>query len=205
MLDGWSGGEEMKKFVGLLFLLLVSATAFAQTTTQAALRERLEKYLEQYQVPNQAGLLQRLERLLERHSAEYLGRYSVNKYDPDSISNPYGAYGNPYSPSSVKNRFGPYGNPFSHYSVNNPYAIATPRLFGHDGKYLGKFSANPYDPESISNPYGRFGNPYSPESVNNPYGIYGSRYSPLSPNNPYSTQGPVILHHNPFSFRHRNR
>lgn len=60
------------------------------------------------------------------------------------------------------------------------------------GKYLGRLSANPYDPDSTSNPYGRYGSPYSADSVNNPYGEYGSRYSDKSANNPYATQAPVI-------------
>jgi hypothetical protein len=36
-----------------------------------------------------------------------------------------------------------------------------------DGPHI---SANQYDPDSTSNPYGRYGSPYSPDSVNNPYG-----------------------------------
>ncbi len=36
-------------------------------------------------------------------------------------------------------------------------------------QYLGKYSANPYDPNSTANPYGA-GNPYRPDSPNNPYG-----------------------------------
>ncbi len=49
---------------------------------------------------------------------------------------------------------------------------------------LGELSANPYDPDSTSNPYGRYGSPFSPDSINNPYGA-GSPYSPSSPTNPY--------------------
>ena len=49
-----------------------------------------------------------------------------------------------------------------------------PTLVGEDGTYLGRLSSNPYDPESTSNPFGRFGSPYSPHSINNPYGKYGS-------------------------------
>jgi hypothetical protein len=52
------------------------------------------------------------------------------------------------------------------------------------GNYRGKLSANPYDPDSISNPYGRYGSPYSPDSINNPYGA-GSEFRYDSPNNPY--------------------
>lgn len=58
--------------------------------------------------------------------------------------------------------------------------------------YLGRLSANPYDADSTSNPYGRYGSPYSPDSINNPYGRYGSPYSPYSVNNPYATQAPSL-------------
>lgn len=54
------------------------------------------------------------------------------------------------------------------------------------GKYLGNVNANQYDPNSVSNPYGRYGSRYSPDSINNPYGQYGSPYSPNSVNNPYA-------------------
>lgn len=61
------------------------------------------------------------------------------------------------------------------------------------GKYLGNLSSNPYDPNSTSNPYGRYGSEYSQDSINNPYGRYGSRYSQDSPNNPYATNPPAIM------------
>ena len=60
------------------------------------------------------------------------------------------------------------------------------------GKYLGNLSANPYDTNSVSNPYGRYGSEYSADSINNPYGKYGSQYSNDSPNNPYATNPPAI-------------
>ena len=65
---------------------------------------------------------------------------------------------------------------------------------GQTGKYLGNLSANQYDQNSTSNPYGQFGSQYSQDSINNPYGQYGSVYSNDSPNNPYATNAPVILH-----------
>ena len=52
------------------------------------------------------------------------------------------------------------------------------------GKYLGNLSANPYDPDSTSNQFGRYGSPFSPDSINNQFGA-GSPYRPDSPNNPY--------------------
>ena len=60
------------------------------------------------------------------------------------------------------------------------------------GKYLGNLSANPYDSNSTSNPYGRYGSEYSDDSINNPYGRYGSPYSNDSANNPYATNPPAI-------------
>lgn len=63
---------------------------------------------------------------------------------------------------------------------------AQPRLYGSDGKYLGRLSANPLDYESTSNPLGPYGNPCSPESINNPLSPYGNPISPESANNPLS-------------------
>jgi hypothetical protein len=61
------------------------------------------------------------------------------------------------------------------------------------GKYLGNLSANPYDPNSTSNPHGRYGSEYSQDSINNPHGRYGSPYSQDSANNPYATNPPAII------------
>ncbi|MEO8340879.1 MAG: hypothetical protein ABI604_14395, partial [Nitrospirota bacterium] len=41
-------------------------------------------------------------------------------------------------------------------------------------------SANHYNPGSVSNPYGRYGNPYSPDSINNQFGA-GDPYRSDSP------------------------
>ena len=60
-----------------------------------------------------------------------------------------------------------------------------------NGQYLGQLSANPYDADSSSNPYG-FGSPYDANSINNPYGEYGSRYSNKSATNPYATDAPKL-------------
>ena len=116
---------------------------------------------------------------------ENLGNLNSNRYDPDSISNPYGQYGSRYSPNSVNNPYGQYGSRYSPNSANNPYATQAPIIVTPSGKYLGKFSANPYDPDSVSNPFGKYGSPYSPDSINDPYGRFGSPYSPDSATNPY--------------------
>jgi|TARA_Y100000034_G_C6552033_1_gene238530 hypothetical protein len=63
---------------------------------------------------------------------------------------------------------------------------ASPRIYGNDGEYLGNLNSNKYDPNSVSNPYGKHGSKYAPNSINNPYGKYGSEYSPSGVNNPYA-------------------
>lgn len=77
----------------------------------------------------------------------------------------------------------------------NTASADTPILVDPEsGKYLGNLNSNQYDPNSVSNPYGRYGSSYSSDSINNPYGKYGSTYSSHSPNNPYATQAPIIIH-----------
>jgi hypothetical protein len=98
-----------------------------------------------------------------------LGDLRGNPYDPDSLSNPYGA-GNPYRSDGLMNPYSQYGNPYSDYSWTNPYASNPPRIYSSEGWYYGEFSVNRYRSDSISNPYGRYGNPYSPDSIRNRYG-----------------------------------
>lgn len=66
-----------------------------------------------------------------------------------------------------------------------PEVSGSPRIYSSDGKFLGNFNRNRYDPDSIANEYGRYGSEYEPDSVNNPYGRYGSRYSPEGIRNKY--------------------
>ena len=56
---------------------------------------------------------------------------------------------------------------------------------------LGKLSANPFDPESTSNPFGA-GSPFRQNSINNRFGPYGSLFSPRSATNPYATDTPRL-------------
>ncbi len=51
---------------------------------------------------------------------------------------------------------------------------------------LGNLSANPFDPNSTSNPFGA-GSPFAADSINNQFGVYGSPFSNKSANNPYAT------------------
>ena len=49
-----------------------------------------------------------------------------------------------------------------------------PVLVAEDGTFLGVVSANPFDLNSTSNPFGTYGSEYSANSINNPYSVYGS-------------------------------
>ncbi len=60
-----------------------------------------------------------------------------------------------------------------------------------DDDYLGQLSANPYDANSTSNPFG-VGSPYNENSINNPNGEFGSPYSNKSATNPYATDAPKL-------------
>jgi hypothetical protein len=104
---------------------------------------------------------------------KFLGNLNTNRYDPNSVSNPYGRYGSRYSTDSINNPYGIYGSRYSDHSVQSPYGKGV-EIRSHDGRFLGNLNANRYDLDSIANPYGRYGSPYSAESINNPYGVYGS-------------------------------
>ncbi|NDA10530.1 MAG: hypothetical protein EBZ07_06765 [Verrucomicrobia bacterium] len=66
-----------------------------------------------------------------------------------------------------------------------------PVLVAGDGTYLGVVSANEFDPESTSNPFGLYGSAFSATSINNPYSLYGSEFSADSANNPYVVSDPL--------------
>lgn len=108
---------------------------------------------------------------------------------PDPLvltANPY--VGTPVSPYDQR------VSPYSSYGARNPYTTGGGRVVAADGQYLGRLNSNQYDPESVSNPYGKYGAPYSPTSINNPYSQYGSQYSPTSARNPYATQAPKVYY-----------
>ncbi|MDP4021911.1 hypothetical protein Q8W71_04670 [Methylobacterium sp. NEAU 140] len=69
------------------------------------------------------------------------------------------------------------------YGARGPYSNGGAIIVDQNGGYHGNANSNPYDPNSVSNPYGRYGNRYSPDSINNPYGAgnpyNGSQYRVL--------------------------
>ena len=91
--------------------------------------------------------------------AQTYGRYSNNPYAAGRVGGGIGG--------------GDYGNDSN-----------SPGLYSGQGQFRGNLNSNQYDPNSVANPYGRYGSQYSPDSINNPYGA-GSPYSADSPSNPY--------------------
>lgn len=57
---------------------------------------------------------------------KFLGKITSNRFDQDSIGNPYGSYGSQYSTSSIFNKFGPYGSESSSTSPFNQFASTPP-------------------------------------------------------------------------------
>jgi hypothetical protein len=50
---------------------------------------------------------------LYSRDGQYLGKVSNNKFDSESISNPYGKYGSKYSSTSINNDYSKYGSDYS--------------------------------------------------------------------------------------------
>jgi hypothetical protein len=100
---------------------------------------------------------------------------------------------NPYLGTPLS-QYDPRVNQYSPNGAQNPYTTSGGKIYGSDGTYLGKLNANPYDPESVANPYGKYGSPYSPTSIKSPYSPYGSPYSPKSATNPYTVTPPRVIY-----------
>lgn len=94
-----------------------------------------------------------------------LGDLNGDRFQSDSINNPYGA-GSRFSADSLNNPYGQYGSRYSNNSWTNPYATRPPQIYS-GGRYMGELSSNRFAPDSTSNRYGRYGSPYSPDSINN--------------------------------------
>jgi hypothetical protein len=94
-------------------------------------------------------------------NAQYLGNYTVNPTLPSAPPQPPGTFSNPFG------------------STSN-----SPQLYDSQGNFHGNLNSNQFDPDSVANPYGRYGSQFSPDSINNPFGA-GSQFAPDSPNNQF--------------------
>lgn len=86
---------------------------------------------------------------LKTPSGVFLGNVNRNKFDPDSLINPYGQYGNRYSAESIFNAYSQYGSPYGGESPYNKFST-TPPMFVKNGQALGYLSVNQYLTPRIS-------------------------------------------------------
>jgi hypothetical protein len=93
--------------------------------------------------------------------AQYYGNLSVNPALPPALPQPPGTFDNPFGTSGT-----------------------SPRLYDSQGNYRGNLNANQFDPNSVANPFGRYGSQFSPDSINNQFGA-GSPFRQDSPTNPF--------------------
>lgn len=96
----------------------------------------------------------RKESFLVASDGEFIGILSLNRYKPESISNPYGPYGSRYSVYSIWNPYSNYGSQYSLYSPNNRYSAYPPSVYLR-GRKVGVLSCNQYiynriDPNNLS-------------------------------------------------------
>lgn len=52
----------------------------------------------------------------------------------------------------------------------------SPKIYDQSGNYRGNLNGNQFDPNSVSNPFGRYGSQFSPDSINNPYAPNNNLY-----------------------------
>ena len=76
---------------------------------------------------------------------EYLGCLNCDKYNPNSIWNEYGLYGNKYNTRSIWNEYGTYGSEYSQLSPWNTYASNPPVIVDKDGGFYGYLTVNKYN------------------------------------------------------------
>jgi hypothetical protein len=91
------------------------------------------------------------ESFLVANDGQFLGILSLNKFNPESISNDFGLYGSRFSTTSIKNQFSTYGSPYSSLSPYNSYT-STPPIIYLKGNKVGVLSVNPFLYGSV-NPY----------------------------------------------------
>ena len=86
---------------------------------------------------------------------KFLGDLTTNEFDPDSIFNKFGTYGNKFSSDSIWNEFGDYGSKFSSKSAFNDFASDPPIIVAKTGnkvEVIGYLTTNKFLPGAIS-PY----------------------------------------------------
>jgi len=100
--------------------------------------------------------------------AQYYGNLTSNQMMPPAPPQPPGTFDNPFGNSSD-----------------------SPQLYDSQGGFHGDLNSNPFDPDSVSNPFGQYGSQFSPDSINNQFSPAGSPFGADSPNNSFG-QGMAV-------------
>ena len=80
---------------------------------------------------------------LKTPSGVFLGNVNRDKFDTNSLVNPYGQYGSRYSAESIFNAYSQYGSPYGSESPYNKVST-TPPMFVKNGETLGYLTVNQY-------------------------------------------------------------
>lgn len=91
---------------------------------------------------------------------QFLGVISDDPFDPESLANPYGIYGDEFSLLSIWNSFSVYGSAFSDLSAYDPFASDPPSVY-LNGVFQGYLTTNPdfaprFDPDDVAADIGRY-------------------------------------------------
>lgn len=88
-----------------------------------------------------------------------LGVINTNRFDSDSIANPFGTFGSTFNPLSIWNRFGTYGGSFNNLSPYSRFTSTPPSIFvnGVFDSYLTKNTSffPRVDPDDLARAVGR--------------------------------------------------
>ncbi|MBD2299879.1 hypothetical protein [Nostoc sp. FACHB-190] len=80
--------------------------------------------------------------LMHPRTGQFLGNVSSDRFDDQSICNPYGTYGSKYQEMSLWNKYGDYGSPYSNVSAYNSRAQYPPILYLKNGQALAVVSVS---------------------------------------------------------------
>lgn|GEM_PF-1912478 len=87
-----------------------------------------------------------------RDHAVFLGCFSCNEFDPESVFNQFGKYGSRFSATSISNHFSAYGSEFSGDSACNQFASNPPILVDNNGRSYGALTLNQFARGAITDP-----------------------------------------------------
>ena len=79
-----------------------------------------------------------------RNQEVYLGCFSCNEFDSESVFNEFGRYGSRFSSTSIWNHFSSYGSEFSSDSACNQFASNPPILVDTNGRSFGALTLNQF-------------------------------------------------------------